>query len=234
MVDTSDLLPKTPRYLKVPLIILNAVLWVLGIILISLGGYASSKLSNLKELINISLPVGIIVIGVFFVILTIVGCVVAYKEKLVGLVVYTVFMLILLVCLIGVGGGAFTYRNDAETPLLKAWNLATHSEKGLMEDYFVCCGWSAEVITTSKNVSGIYDPCLTYAPENDPTPTVRNSTYGPDYAWCGETIVDFVQKNLYIAGAAGLSIGIIEFIAMLFALFLIVRICNSPRSKSYD
>ncbi|KYQ90044.1 tetraspanin family protein [Tieghemostelium lacteum] len=227
MVDTSDLLPKTPRYLKVPLIILNAILWILGLLLIILGGVAVSKFSNIKEMISISIPAGLIVIGVFFVILTIVGCFVAYKENLVGLVFYTVFMLVLLVCLIGVGGGALSYRNDVETPLHKAWSLSDNNTKNIIEDYFQCCAWDE-----NENLT-IGTKCLTSEPiPGNPVPIIVRTN--PDGPYCKNTIIDFVQKYLYLAGAAGLTIGIIEFISMLFALFLIIRICNSPRSKSYD
>ncbi|KAF2075184.1 hypothetical protein CYY_003489 [Polysphondylium violaceum] len=221
MVDTSDLLPKTPRYLKVPLIILNAILWVLGLILIIIGGIALSKIKNMKEVISVSLPAGLIVIGVFFILLTIVGCVVAYKEKLVGLVFYTVFMLVLLICLIGVGGGSITYRNDIETPIYKGWEKSNPNSRVFIENYLECCGWNATNANTTNT------KCL--KDNGTGTPTRDDSK-----PFCEALIVDFVNDNLYLAGSAAVAIGVIEFISMLFALFLIIRICNSPRSKSYD
>ncbi|GAM28816.1 hypothetical protein SAMD00019534_119920 [Acytostelium subglobosum LB1] len=220
MVDTSDLLPKTPRYLKVPLIILNTILWLLGIVLVACGGYALSKLSHLDDIINVSLPAGIIVIGVFFLVLTVVGCVVAYKEKLVGLVFYTVFMLILLVCLIGVGGGAFSYRNDAAKPIGTAWDKATNDERNIAQEFFDCCCWTDANSTCGSN-------CQVVNETGSVVPNLNKTT-------CNITVVDYVQKNLYVAGAAGVTVGVIEFISMLFALFLIVRICKNPRPKSYD
>ncbi|GAM24781.1 hypothetical protein SAMD00019534_079560 [Acytostelium subglobosum LB1] len=221
MVDTSDLLPKTPRYLKVPLIILNAILWVLGLVLVICGGIALSQLSHLNDILNVSLPAGIIVIGVFFMVLTIVGCVVAYREKLVGLVFYTIFLLVLLVCLIGVGGGAFSYRNNAAEPLGIAWNKSTEDERKFAENYFKCCCWNQDV-----------NSCGPACMSNSTGTNERNAT--SDYPYCKGVIVDFVMKNMYIAGAAGVTVGVIEFISMLFALFLIVRICRNPRPKSYD
>lgn len=50
---------------------------------------------------------------------------------------YTVIMLILLVCLIGVGGAAFSYRNESDTVLLKAWDTADGVVRGKLEHY-VC------------------------------------------------------------------------------------------------
>jgi len=221
MVNTSDILPNTPRYLKVPLIFFNSILWILGIILIALGGYVLSQLDNLSEITSITIPSGLIVLGVFILILTVVGCVVAYKEKLVGLIFFTIFMLILLICLIGVGGGAFAYRSKAATPLQQAWGAASNSQRNLAQNYFACCGWERD----SVNV-----------PSQPGSNCVLNSTSHQylNSPPCGTIIVNFVQKNLYIAGAAGVAIGVIEFISMLFSLFLIVRLCRNPRSRSYD
>lgn len=43
-------------------------------------------LKKIEALENITIPAGLIVLGVFLLILTVVGCIVAFKEKLVGLI----------------------------------------------------------------------------------------------------------------------------------------------------
>jgi len=232
MVNTTDILPNTPRYLKVPLIVFNVILWILGIILIALGGVALDQLKKIAALESISIPAGLIVLGVFLLILTIAGCVVAYKEKLIGLVFYTILILILLICLIGVGGAAFTYRNNAEAPLATAWNRVG-SARISAQNYFDCCGWDMNN-GTIIDLGYVYpntNPCVSgYTDTNttSPMPIVVSKQV------CHSVIVNFVQSNLYIAGVAGVVIGVIEFICFLFALFLIVRLCRSPRSRSYD
>jgi len=241
MVNTSDILPSTPRYLKVPLIGFNCILWLLGVILIALGGYSLSALKDLKQLANISIPAGLIVLGVFIIVLTVVGCVVAYKEKLVGLIFFTILMLILLVALIGVGGGAFTYRHDSAQILATAWGRATDQQRAFLETFFVsfpngpndpvpCCGWAQLQDGTRTDPSSY---CIIPAHNVTGQPPV-NQTYHYDRPPCGPIINNFVDQKLYIAGAAGVAIGIIEFISMLFSLFLIIRLCRNPRSRSYD
>jgi len=239
MVNTSDILPNTPRYLKVPLIGFNCILWLLGVILIALGGYSLSKLKDLQSIANISIPAGLIVLGVFIIVLTVVGCVVAYKEKLVGLIFFTIFMLILLICLIGVGGGAFTYRNDSQTILATAWARATDQQRAFMENFFVsspsgpnnpvpCCGW---ITLPAGNRTYPSSSCI--IPAYNDTTGEHPASLKP-YPPCGPIINDFVDHYLYIAGAAAVVIGVIEFISMLFSLFLIIRLCRNPRSRSYD
>jgi len=218
MVNTSDILPNTPRYLKVPLIGFNVILWILGIVLIALGGYSLHELKDLSGIEDISIPAGLIVLGVFILILTIVGCVVAYKEKLVGLIFYTIVILILLICLIGVGGGAFAYRKNTYAPLQVAWENAGDAQRNFVQTKFVCCGWT--------NIDN--NNTRTYLGSNCNNATVL---INPP---CDTILTSYVQSNLYIAGVAGVVIGVIEFVCMLFSLFLIIRLCRSPRSRSYD
>jgi len=237
MVNTTDILPNTPRYLKVPLIVFNVILWILGIILIALGGVALDALKHVDGLETISIPAGLIVLGVFLIILTVVGCVVAYKEKLVGLIFYTVLILILLICLIGVGGAAFTYRNNAAAPLRLAWSRADDGTRNLTQEYFKCCGWDM-IDDNLHNLTyyAISPMCAEFIYDNNTTTNVTYTIYvNPNgKPTCSKTLVDFVQNNLYLAGVAGVVIGVIEFICFLFALFLIIRLCRSPRSRSYD
>jgi hypothetical protein len=232
MVNTTDILPNTPRYLKAPLIFFNVILWILGIILIAIGGVALDALKKISGLESISLPAGLIVLGVFLIILTVVGCVVAYKEKLVGLIFYTVLILILLICLIGVGGGAFTYRNDAATPLGVAWHNTGSGAGVALQDRFGCCGWQ-DVNGNRTDVRYVPDTgvdCVIVVTSN----TTTTYTPKPGTKPCAPIIISYVQDNLYLAGVAGVVIGVIELVCFLFALFLIIRLCRSPRSRSYD
>jgi len=235
MVNTTDILPNTPRYLKVPLIVFNVILWIFGIILIALGGVSLHKLKELEGLEDITLPTGLIVLGVFFLILSVVGCVVAYKEKLVGLIFYTIFILVLLVCLIGVGGAAFTNRQNAANPLETGWVHVSNGVRVSIQNYFSCCGWelSNGQPTLYGNDADQPHPICTYYP-NATDHTIFEPLGNSTLPGCKQTVVSYVQDNLYLAGVAGVVIGVIEFICFLFALFLIIRLCRSPRSRSYD
>jgi len=244
MVNTSDILPNTPRYLKIPLIFFNCVLWILGVVLIALGGWVLSQLKNIHSLnINVTLPSGLIVLGVFIIVLTIVGCVVAYKEQLIGLIAYTVVMLILLVCLIGVGGAAFSDRSSTDNLLNSAWKNADDGVRGTMERYFACCGWGGENDTYANATLKDDTTCfLSYTYNQTNVSADGNITFHDVTEWvpnfnatdCQSTIQDFVNERLYVAGVAGVVIGVIELVCMSFSLYLIIRLCRNPRSRSYD
>ncbi|EGC38933.1 hypothetical protein DICPUDRAFT_91330 [Dictyostelium purpureum] len=230
---SSDLLPQTPRYLKVPLIFLNSILWILGLVLLVMGAFAVSFFSNFKDFTNAanaksalsnlttSAPAGILVIGIFFVILTIAGCYVAYREKLVGLVIYTLLMLVLLVALIGVGGKALTLKNDDILKTVgQSWYDVSNGPKNStitkLEEFLGCCRWNSSDTEGEK-----------LCPK-DKSGVIKTQGF------CDKIIESQIPSKLYLVGASGVAIGVIELVCMLFSLFLIIRICRSPRSKSYD
>ncbi|KAM9983745.1 hypothetical protein ACTFIY_000468 [Dictyostelium cf. discoideum] len=236
MVNTRDFLPKTTHYLKVPIIGLNAILWLLGLVLIVVGSVCISFFSNFKEFtkesgyknalsnLTTSAPTGVLVIGIFFILLTLVGCFVAYKEKLVGLVLYTMLMLILLVVLIGIGGKALTLdKEDAVSVIGTSWVQISNSLKNStitkLEDFLECCCWSESYSNETYR-----DLC----PKDDDGNIKYEDTY------CKGIFTEQVSSKLVLVGIAGVVIGCIEFVAMALSLFLIIRICRSPRSRAYD
>ncbi|EGC31974.1 hypothetical protein DICPUDRAFT_39101 [Dictyostelium purpureum] len=232
----DDLLPKTPRYLKVPLIFFNLVLWVLGLVLLIIGAVAVSFFSNLKDFkeaadtktalnhLTTSVPVGVMVIGVFFILFTLFGCFAAYKERLVTLVIYCFLMLILLVILIGMGGKSITlHNNDVVAVLGDSWQDVSNNQKKnstitKLETFLECCQWNS---TVSVDTPQFKDLC----PKDDD----GNAKYIDNY--CETELQKQLSSNLYIVGVTSIVIGVIEFFCMLFSLFLIIRICKSPRSK---
>ncbi|KAM9999855.1 hypothetical protein ACTFIZ_008312 [Dictyostelium cf. discoideum] len=227
-----EYLPSTPRYLKVPLIVLNVILWLLGLVLVIIGSICVGFFSNFKDLqkvggvsesiksISVSLPAGVLSIGIFFMVLTVAGCIVAYKEKMVGLVFYTILMLVLLVVLIGIGGEALTYHNaDIGTEVEDNWkNISKSNQSAVitrLEKFFECCCFDEDDLK-----SNCTDICYRDEQKN----ILYNGTY------CYDVIFGAVNSKLYLVGSAGVAIGVIELVSLMFALFLIVRLY---RSNSY-
>ncbi|KAN0009110.1 hypothetical protein ACTFIU_009002 [Dictyostelium citrinum] len=222
----AEYLPSTPRYLKVPLIILNVILWLLGLVLVIIGSICVGFFSKFKEFteaagvsdaiksMSVSVPAGVLSIGLFFMVLTIAGCVVAYKEKMVGLVFYTVLMLVLLVVLIGIGGEALTYHDDdIANEVAQNWISISNSNQSKaitkLESFFECCCF---------NENDLNNTYLCPTKENK---TLYNGTY------CSDVIFEAVNSKLYLVGSAGVAIGVIELVSLMFALFLIVRLYKS-------
>ncbi|KAN0042959.1 hypothetical protein ACTA71_010592 [Dictyostelium dimigraforme] len=215
-----EYLPSTPRYLKVPLIILNVILWLLGLVLVIVGSicvHFFSMITVISESIkNLSISAGVLGIGIFFMVLTIAGCIVAYKEKMVGLVFYTVLMLVSLVVLIGMGGEALTYHNDYDIggEIAENWmNISNVNNSGIktLESYFECCCFDENDLNN----------CTISCPQDKENKTLYIGTY------CSGVIFKAVSSKLYLIGSTGVAIGVIELVSLMFALFLIVRLYKS-------
>jgi len=222
------------KWIRVPLLGFNCVLWILGVILMVVGGYALYQLKGVQSIANFTVPVGFLIIGIFITILTMAGCVVGFRGRLKGLIVYTILMFIFFVALIGVGGYAFEARNEAPKILATAWAHASDNQRAVLENFFVgptlndngtqpCCGW--EDIGGSRTYPST---SCKITPNNSTIP--QNITY--ERAPCSTIIVPFVQSKLTIAGVAGVVIGIIEFFSVLFSFILIVRLGCASRNKA--
>jgi len=220
--------------IRVPLIGFNCILWVLGVVLMFIGGYAFYELKDLQQIANFTLPVGFLVIGVFMTILTIVGCVVGFKGRLKGLAVYTILMFIFFVTLIGVGAFSFEQRDNAPQILATAWAHASDKQRSLLENYFSantangtqpCCGW--QTLDTGVRTYPSSD-CKILTNGTNP----QNATLKAERPPCSGIITEFVQNKLALAGAAGIVIGVIEFFSVLFSFILIIRLCCATKNKS--
>eukprot|EP00026_Physarum_polycephalum_P014835 Phypoly_transcript_15395.p1 GENE.Phypoly_transcript_15395~~Phypoly_transcript_15395.p1 ORF type:complete len:254 (+),score=25.07 Phypoly_transcript_15395:145-906(+) len=202
------------KHIKKVLMGMNVLLWIFGILLIILGAYSLYALKEVRELVSISLPSGLIVLGVFFFILTNVGCYSTHKERSGGLILYTLLMLLLLICLIGVGGGLFTYRSEIAEKFGNAWRHASEDARNTTQTFFQCCGWSSANDFPAGNCSHI--PGL----DSD----------GP----CKDKIVEYGRKYVYVAGVAAIVIGIIEFISVIVAAVFVVRVSKNPKYALLD
>jgi len=199
---------------------LNVFLWLLGLILLALGSYSLSALKEVKALLPIYIPSGLVVIGVFFLVLTMAGCYTTSREKLGGLLIYTILMLVLFICLIGVCGGIFAYRGKVVDKLGDSWLKADDDARNTAQTVFKCCGWNE-----THSFPGT--KCL-----------VNGTSFGeeipdPDKPACKTRIVSFTREYLYVSASGSAVIGVIEFAAVLVSLVMVVRMCRNPY-KNFD
>jgi len=223
-IDRHDL---ANRKLKRTLYVMNSIIWVLGLLLVIIGAYTLLALKDVSELLPMgSLPAGLVVIGVFILLLTVVGCCTTKRGMVGGLVLYTIFMLLLLICLLGVGGGTFAYRHDVVDKLGDSWDGASDDARNMAQEYFSCCGWNETQSYPGSN-------CLVNGTSNHTEIDVGNEVPDPSKPPCKTRIVEFADKYLYIAAVAGVVISIIQFVAMAASLYLVIWTCRNPY-KNFD
>jgi len=123
-------------------ILFTALIGLLSIILIAIGGGAIQALKHYSSLgLKISVPAGAITIGVFLLLITILGFVAVSKKSSKIFTWYLVLLLILIICQFGIGGGAYSWRDQIPTKVHQSWVELNNHDKNNLQYSFTCCGF---------------------------------------------------------------------------------------------
>jgi len=201
------------RRVKAYLYLAATALLMLGMALVLLGNYDYNALLHI-QVTSVSIPEDFMVLGLLFIILAIVGYALIQKEKLSGLIVYAIAMVVLLIALIGVGGGAFTNYKNIDERLTMAWITAPDSRRNAAQTYFHCCGWNE-----SRSLPG--------------SNCVVNGTQNTNMLNCEDLMTKFVQTKIHYLATAAIVTGACEFMMTSGTLYLILRIYTSVEYLEY-
>jgi len=157
-------LTRLQRCLKIVLITINVVFLTLACALIGVGSYAYNH--NVGPLTGATIPLGIIVLGVFIMFLSFLGCVGACRESRLFLGCYFFFLLLFTILLLAVGIGVYSQEQQAGWYISQGWANANAGVRGSFQNAFSCCGLTSYTDQASM-------PCPTC------TPMVLNSTCVP-------------------------------------------------------
>jgi len=141
----------------------------LAIILIGVGSAAIEVLAAYQSLLRVTIPAGIIVLGLFLLILTVFGFVGVFKKSSKIFTWYLLLLLFLIIIQFGIGGGAYSYRNSIPTRIQTAWNDLSNNDKNKIQIQFSCCGYSNYTDSPGSN-------CWANATTNGTTSTGSGTT----------------------------------------------------------
>lgn len=185
---------------------INAASMFAGFLLIIVGAYISNADKTVTGITSNSLPVGLVCLGVFIAVISILGCGAAQRELGGLLKVYFLLLGVLIFFQIALGGIAFVKRSEADQILDQQWTTTMTSDPGLITDvqqYFSCCGFAN---VTDRAV-----------PETCATDTKVSLS-------CKDVLRASFMDHLQTVGITGLVMGIIEMLALVFSLVLFSRI----------
>jgi hypothetical protein len=157
-----------------------------------------------------TIPTGLIVLGVFIMLLALVGAMAAWRESRVFLACYFVFLLLFTIILFAVGIAVYVKKNDSAELITVAWNDSPPDVRQSLSAYVGCCGLH------SFNDS-VPDPYICPAPYNNPANTGA----------CLELMVDLFDHSFTTAGACGIAFSVI----MLAGLALVCYLMTGIRRK---
>jgi len=189
-----------------------------ALLFIALGGAAVKGLNKYSEAYKASIPAGLIVLGVFQLIIVILGFVGTLKRKQGLVIAYLVLMCILIVCEWGVGGGAYALKGDISEKLTTNWETANAADKENLQSDFACCGWSDY---SQGNFTGSSCQNVTAATQ-------------PSIPLCQQVIVDGFSKYLTQTGAIGITFATLQLVGVVTTGIVLGCIQQEERYKKFS
>jgi len=206
-----------------------------------------SQLQKYNSIISVTIPVGFIIISLFFIIVSLIGIIGIKREMLRLFQITIAFLLILIIIEIGIGGGTYGYRNGIQSKIQQWWDTTTDSNRNSLQTSWNCCGWSSPTDTpgsnciTNSTVLEEYQDFLTQESvkiqegkleeleyfELETRDLTQSASVG-----CQSSITNYFQQRLSAIGAVGLVFAFIQLFALVFCIILYVLLYRE-KNKSY-
>jgi len=114
---------------------------LLAIILIGVGSGGIQTLQGFDTVLKVTIPAGVIVLGVFLLVSTILGLIGVSKHNGKLFAAYLFILFLLIICQFGVGGGGYTFRDQIPSQLEAAWRSSSDNDRNSVQQFYLCCGW---------------------------------------------------------------------------------------------
>lgn len=208
------------KFMKYTLIVINVLFLIFSIVLMASGAAAMNGAVN--AIAGQTIPEGIIAVGVFILLLSLLGFVSAYKEYRIGLGIYFIFVSLFTVILLAVGIAVYVKKGDASYYLSQGW-LATCNQTGDAANtltYNCTASTTVQTVQNSLSCCGL-NTLHVYAGANCPL------TKTP----CLGLMTSTFTNNFGTAGGVGIAFAVIMIVSLLFIGLLMrgIRITRNAR-----
>jgi len=131
-------LSRATKCLKLTLIGSNILFLIFSCVLIGVGSVAYN--SGVGPLTGATIPIGIIVLGVFIMLLSFLGLWGAWRESKAMLGCYWFWLFLLTLLLLAVGIGVYSQEGQAGYYIEQGWITTTPDVQQTFQNTFACCG----------------------------------------------------------------------------------------------
>uniref|UniRef100_H2YYR2 Tetraspanin n=1 Tax=Ciona savignyi TaxID=51511 RepID=H2YYR2_CIOSA len=229
---------KCAKYL---LFAFNIFVWIAGAAVLGIGIYlrVGNDIHNIVSIADIQIYYSgcyvLIAAGSFMFLLGFLGCCGAMAENKCLLILYMICLSIIFVVELGVGIWAVVNQDSIENDIAKAFNQTIHNGSNpqdpfaqsviALERQFKCCGlstgcqdWkdSASYGCTCDVKTAVNGTCVLASSLK----CTNADTPGGMYIYkegCYQSIIDFINKNLWVVVGIGFGIGFVELLGVIFA-----------------
>jgi len=198
--------------IKISILATNFIFLIFGIVLLAVSAYWLN--SSVSQLSGSTLPIGILCLGVFTLMVAVLGASASWKESAVGLLIYLVILLLISITLFSVGIAiAVSANNSVSNSIISGWNWSSPSVKIQLETSFACCG----LMTPPLNLTS-----------DCPPPSVVTI---PVNQTCLPLFVRAFQSNSATIGGCGIAFAILMITGIILVIQLLRRIYGVKRNK---
>jgi len=186
---------------KYTILAINVLFLIFGCVLMGVGSYAVNN--QVGALAGETVPVGLIVLGLFIMLLSLLGAWSAYKESRLALGIYFIFLLLLTIILFIVGISVYVKKDQSEYYIREGWYSADDDIRRTLQGVLDCCGLER------FNDTGLGCPdSMGSNPDPATTPT------------CLSIMVGIFRDDFGTAGACGMAFSIIMLACVVFVCYL--------------
>jgi len=208
----------------------NLIFALFALLLIVLGGIAVKALNEFSNFTKVTIPSGLIVLGVILLAIIFIGLYGSFRKSTKALAAYFILLFLFIICEFGVGGGAYSFRSKIPAALDASWSRQDDVDKNQIQYDFSCCGWH-----NLSDSPGSKCPNATYYNETVSTtgPLPANSSYLLFNTSCESLLVDYFDKQLYAVGTAGIVFAVLQLLAFISSIVVFAFI-KIEQKRSQD
>jgi len=206
-------LSRLQRSLKLALMLANVIFLIFACVLMGIGSVAYNQ--NVGPLAGTTIPLGIVVLGVFIMLLSFAGCLGSWRESRFLLGVYFLVLMLLTLLLFAVGIGVYVKQEQAGYYISQGWMAANNGVRVSFQNGYSCCG----LINFNDSYAG--NPC----PSTLIPPVNSTATGSP----CLSILVSTFQQSLTSLGGTGIAFAVFMFVIMIAVCYLIRGIQRKAR-----
>jgi len=214
-------------------VVSNIIFALFALLLIVLGGVAVKALKQYSYIAKVSVPAGLIVLGIILLFIIFLGVYGSFKKSTKFLGAYFILLFLLIICEFGVGGGSYAYRSKIPDELETSWTTLSDQDRSGLQWSFWCCGWSSPTdhpgsncpynnATSNSSVNGnattgVAQEMTRFMLE---TYQAANGSYINATTPCNDLMINFFNAQLYTAGTIGIVFATLQLLSLISSVIV--------------
>jgi len=220
-------------------VVSNIIFALFALLLIVLGGVAVKALKQYSYIAKVSVPAGLIVLGIILLFIIFLGVYGSFKKSTKFLGAYFILLFLLIICEFGVGGGSYAYRSKIPTELDASWDTLSDQDRSGLQWSFWCCGWSntndypgsnCPINATATNTTATTGGSATTGVPTNSTGSMSrflfesnqaaNGSYINATVPCNSLMINFFNSQLYTAGTIGIVFATLQLLSLISSVIV--------------